>query len=346
MDVRCTRCGTEYEFDDALISERGTSVRCTQCGHQFRVFPPKAKVVGPDEWVVLTSLGRRIVYRSLRELQNGIGRGEVAREDLLARGAAPPRPLGSIAELDPLFSTKSVPERKSSTLTGVAPPQPPSAASSTDASAPVQEPREHQDTWSGVAPQARPKELAELAANPSPPMRVGGAHTVIGIGTPGAAPTREPPVPMRAPEGTLGDVPSLAPNTKAFGSTHAGADAGAGLSEHGGATAGGNEPTVTESEPPTLPPPPSPRTTEPSPIGIRERAGTKLGIGADIPRARLLEMAPNTVAPQAPDELPKDVFATLLGKAPARARFLEGVGGACAERQRTSDVATTGVLRR
>ena len=39
MDVRCNRCATEYEFDDALISERGTTVKFTNCGYQFKVFP-------------------------------------------------------------------------------------------------------------------------------------------------------------------------------------------------------------------------------------------------------------------------------------------------------------------
>ena len=39
MDVRCSRCGTEYDFDDALVSERGTTVKCTNCGHQFKVYP-------------------------------------------------------------------------------------------------------------------------------------------------------------------------------------------------------------------------------------------------------------------------------------------------------------------
>ena len=39
MDVRCGRCSTEYDFDDALVSERGTTVKCTNCGHQFKVYP-------------------------------------------------------------------------------------------------------------------------------------------------------------------------------------------------------------------------------------------------------------------------------------------------------------------
>ncbi|NOU26329.1 MAG: hypothetical protein HOO96_00355, partial [Polyangiaceae bacterium] len=37
MDVQCDRCKTEYDFDDALVSTRGTTVKCTQCGHQFKV---------------------------------------------------------------------------------------------------------------------------------------------------------------------------------------------------------------------------------------------------------------------------------------------------------------------
>lgn len=53
MDVRCARCGIEYEFDDALISERGTMVRCTECGHQFRVHPSHVIPAEPDEWRVV-----------------------------------------------------------------------------------------------------------------------------------------------------------------------------------------------------------------------------------------------------------------------------------------------------
>lgn len=193
MDVRCTRCGTEYEFDDALISERGTSVRCTQCGFQFRVFPPQSKIVGPDEWVVLTSIGRRVVYRTLRELQNGIARGEVAREDLLARGIAPPRPLGSIAELDPLFSTKAMPEHKPSTLTGVAPPP-----AGTDKKVEDNPLREQHDTWSGVAPPANLLEHAGTRPRAAAPMRVSASR--IGVDEPPAAVPGSPPMVQDAAE--------------------------------------------------------------------------------------------------------------------------------------------------
>ena len=37
MDVKCERCGTEYEFDDARVTETGVNVKCTHCGHLFKV---------------------------------------------------------------------------------------------------------------------------------------------------------------------------------------------------------------------------------------------------------------------------------------------------------------------
>jgi tetratricopeptide (TPR) repeat protein/DNA-directed RNA polymerase subunit RPC12/RpoP len=122
MDVRCARCGIEYEFDDALISDRGTMVRCTECGHQFRVHPSHVIPGAPDEWRVITPEGQTIVYVTLRELQQGITQGQVGRDANLVRGNSPARPLGTIAELDPFFPTPAAEQRQQSTLTGVAPP--------------------------------------------------------------------------------------------------------------------------------------------------------------------------------------------------------------------------------
>ena len=123
MDVRCGRCGTEYEFDDALISERGTTVKCTNCGHQFKVYPAQTSLGVPERWVVRTTSGRELVYTSLRDLQKGITQRQVGPEDTLSRGNQPPRPLGAIAELEPFFhgTPINVPN-KPATLHGVAPP--------------------------------------------------------------------------------------------------------------------------------------------------------------------------------------------------------------------------------
>jgi predicted Zn finger-like uncharacterized protein len=122
MDVRCNRCATEYDFDDALISERGTTVKCTNCGYQFKVFPANAATnEGPERWVVRTRAGREVVYNSLRELQRGIADRQVGPDDLLSRSRKPARALGSIAELEPFFSHAKPSGRPERTLQGVAP---------------------------------------------------------------------------------------------------------------------------------------------------------------------------------------------------------------------------------
>lgn len=128
MDVRCNRCGTEYEFDDALISERGTTVKCTNCGLQFKIYPSHHSG-GPERWIVRTAQGRELVFTSLRELQRGIADRKVGPSDMLTRGQKPPRPLSSIAELEPFFQSSlgrvpagAADERVPRTLHGVAPP--------------------------------------------------------------------------------------------------------------------------------------------------------------------------------------------------------------------------------
>ncbi len=131
MDVRCNRCGTEYEFDDALISERGTTVKCTNCGLQFKVYPSHHSG-GPERWVVRTAEGSELVFTSLRELQRAIADRKVGPGDMLTRGQKPPRPLSAIAELEPFFQSSlgkdaggAAPagaDRAPRTLHGVAPP--------------------------------------------------------------------------------------------------------------------------------------------------------------------------------------------------------------------------------
>lgn len=40
MDVRCERCQTEYQVEDANVSDLGTEVQCNDCGHLFVVKRP------------------------------------------------------------------------------------------------------------------------------------------------------------------------------------------------------------------------------------------------------------------------------------------------------------------
>lgn len=127
MDVRCGRCGTEYDFDDALVSERGTTVKCTNCGHQFKVYPGGGGGA-PERWIVRKASGRELVYTSLRDLQRAIAQRQVGPTDMLSRGGGHPlRPLSSIAELEPFFVAQGPGARPSDpsqrTLLGVAPAQ-------------------------------------------------------------------------------------------------------------------------------------------------------------------------------------------------------------------------------
>ena len=122
MDVRCDRCGTEYEFDDALLSERGTTVQCTECSFRFKVYPVHG-APAPERWIVRSAVGStspwEYQYGSLRDLQSAILRGAVGPTDVLSRGLEAPRPLGSIAELEPLFIERG--SQLGRTLAGVAP---------------------------------------------------------------------------------------------------------------------------------------------------------------------------------------------------------------------------------
>jgi predicted Zn finger-like uncharacterized protein len=99
MEVTCESCGSEYEFDDALVSERGTTVQCTACGQQFRV---RRAGDGNEVWTVRTLAGAVYEFRWLRDLQAAIAGGTVTRDDVLTRGGRPRR-LGHIAELEPFF---------------------------------------------------------------------------------------------------------------------------------------------------------------------------------------------------------------------------------------------------
>ena len=100
MDVTCERCGTEYEFDETLVSDRGTTVKCTNCGHLFKVYPPGAEPGGGDrDWIVRKKDGSEERLESLKALQQRITAGAVAEDDELSRSGEAWKRLGDIAEL-------------------------------------------------------------------------------------------------------------------------------------------------------------------------------------------------------------------------------------------------------
>lgn len=138
MDVRCSRCGTEYELDDTLVSSRGTMVRCTECDHQFQVKPESG--ARADHWVVRTAAGSQLEYDTLQTLQAAVSDRRVGPDDLLSRAGGPWRPFGSIAEFESLFQgTGHAPAPSGPrTLSGLSAPRPRSTSHGLGGPAPEQ----------------------------------------------------------------------------------------------------------------------------------------------------------------------------------------------------------------
>ena len=54
MDVRCEKCQTEYELDEARLKPSGVTVKCTHCGHMFKIRKRTVTNVGTKEQTVST----------------------------------------------------------------------------------------------------------------------------------------------------------------------------------------------------------------------------------------------------------------------------------------------------
>ncbi len=124
MDVKCERCGTEYEFDDARVTEAGVNVKCTHCGHLFKVARRSASDA-PDtvqmpldvadepggsmpstrggQWMIRRADGEVLHFKDLSTLQKWIIERKVSRDDQISKTGQSWKPLGSIVELSSFF---------------------------------------------------------------------------------------------------------------------------------------------------------------------------------------------------------------------------------------------------
>lgn len=102
MDVTCDNCKAEYDFDDTLLGDKGTTVKCSKCGHVFRVLPPRRE---PQRSALKVRYrdGRIESIASLRELQQRIQAGTVGMDDELGRDGFTFRRLGDVPELKNFF---------------------------------------------------------------------------------------------------------------------------------------------------------------------------------------------------------------------------------------------------
>lgn len=198
MDVQCERCKTEYEFDDALVSGRGTTVRCTSCGHQFKVRRPEGGGdASGDRWLVKTVRGQQFTFLTLRELQRAILAHQVTKGDLLRRAGAPPRPLGSISELEPFFEGRTTSTR----------PPPPGPAEAEGIGVPVAFPKRSSITWE-EDPEDPPTEVVQPVQ--PPPARSPAKSTVSYGQAPPAMPMRGKIDTLRPPLGEAAAPPQAA----------------------------------------------------------------------------------------------------------------------------------------
>lgn len=159
MDVTCERCGTEYEFDETLLSGRGTSVKCTNCGHVFKVYPKAHEDVdrATSTWRLMRRDGTVDTINSLRELQQRIGSGELIPTDQISRGAEGFKALGSIPELETFFHAAG----GGGSQPGPPSPVPPAPTESKPISSRPPGRRPRQPTLLGVVPVPKPVPVDE-----------------------------------------------------------------------------------------------------------------------------------------------------------------------------------------
>jgi predicted Zn finger-like uncharacterized protein len=267
MDVRCERCSTEYEFDDALVSGRGTTVKCTNCGHKFKIRRSDGDF-SEDFWNVQTGDGRTLVFTSLRELQRAIQTNLVDRDDLLSRGGLRQKPIGQIPELAPFFDQRDV--RKSLPPAAAAPyaaavptsrPPPPPGASSP----PLAPPRQRMNTRPDFPP--APPETSDRppSGGPTPSSLASMKRTLIGTGIDGeglAAPSPQAPAPAAAPAPApvppAPAPPEVDPDTQRFSREPAPAEVTAKVLSH-------TQPLAHVHVPAETPPPPAFEASSPLP---------------------------------------------------------------------------------
>jgi predicted Zn finger-like uncharacterized protein len=122
MDVRCERCQTEYEVEDASVSDLGTEVQCSDCGHLFMVkrpagqapvttMPASSESNGAPGWQLVTTFGQTHDVRDLTQLHKWIIERRVTRNDKISADGQSWQTLGSMAELVPFFDIVDSAER-------------------------------------------------------------------------------------------------------------------------------------------------------------------------------------------------------------------------------------------
>ncbi|MFK8002264.1 MAG: tetratricopeptide repeat protein [Polyangiales bacterium] len=268
MDVTCERCSTEYEFDETLVSERGTTVKCTNCGHLFKVYRNEGE--GERPWILRRGDGSEQTLASLRELQQAITQGQVEENDRISRSGEAWKRLGDIAELRTFFqaakaarsATPAPAEGRKQTLFGVGTaPAPSPARVAPPKPAPKSAPPKSAPPKSAPPKPAPPK---SAPPKPSPPKSAPPKPTPPKPAPPQPAPKAAPPQPKpsrpappkpRPPTPTAPSTPpsrpaNVAPRIDESAATHVAPQRAPKLSDAPPAAAPGRAPRLDEPAPP------------------------------------------------------------------------------------------------
>ena len=213
MDVRCTKCGIEYEFDDAKVTAAGVTVKCTSCGHVFKVKREEAPLAAPPhsgsfradgEWMVKQQGGTIYRFKELTTLQKWIVERKVGRDDEISKTGNTWKRLGDVAELTSFFQVVDAANAALQASVVAAPPSltptsmPPLGPSAQQPTAPA---LRLPNTDSGFGPRSMPAPQSGLEATPLSP-----AAPAVPVRSPHAA-----TVPPSASQETLDeDDPVLA----------------------------------------------------------------------------------------------------------------------------------------
>ncbi len=124
MDVICSKCNAEYEFDKDRVPANGLAVKCQACGNVFRVFQPAtsapaskvsqaAKEEGFDAtlpapgaysgWRLRTQSGKQFTCREVTTLMRWIVETRVVREDEISADGSEWKRLDSVETFVPFI---------------------------------------------------------------------------------------------------------------------------------------------------------------------------------------------------------------------------------------------------
>ncbi len=206
MDVRCERCGTEYEFEDTRVTEEGVTVKCSTCGHLFKIRKKSfvltepvtlgkkgAEEGGERNWMVRKADGTVLSFKELTTLQKWIVERKVSRDDEISKSGETWKRLGGIAELASFFqvvdaATTGVMPAAVPVPPALAPPAPAPPAPAPPAPAP---PAQVTQSLPAATPPAP-------SPAPAPPAQVPPAQSTQPM--PAAEPPFQPPAPAVTPQ--------------------------------------------------------------------------------------------------------------------------------------------------